>query len=103
MPGTEILPAPKIDSKTNHKICPRWHVILLNDDYHSVQFVVLLLMKIFKKDFEEAKHITWMIHTSGRGIAETCSKERAGLYLEQIASMKEGPKGALSAEIEPAE
>jgi ATP-dependent Clp protease adaptor protein ClpS len=90
-------------TETIDKVCPNWNVLLLNDDYHSFDFVILLLIKIFRKDMDEALAITMDIHNNGQGIAATCSKERAELYLEQVASMKEGKKGAIGCVIEPAE
>lgn len=91
------------ETETVDKICPNWNVILLNDDYHSFDFVIILLMKIFRKELDSALAITLEIHENGQGIAATCSKERAELYLEQVASMKEGIKGAIGCVMEPAE
>ena len=88
---------------TNQKINPNWHVILLNDDVHTFQFVIMVLVKIFRKEVNEAIKMTYEIHEKGQTIATTCSKERALLYQEQVVSVKEGDKGALKCVIEPAE
>lgn len=105
--STQTLPMPTLlpgtDSQNDAKIAPRWNVVLINDDYHSFEFVIYLLMTIFKKDINEAFKITKAVHDEGRGVAATCSKERAELYLEQITSLKEGAKGALTADMEPAD
>lgn len=71
------------------RIAPRWHVILHNDDHHSFEFVIDLLVNIFRHNEMEALVITLNIHESGRAIAATVSKERASLYLEQVASYRE--------------
>jgi len=89
--------------ETNQKISPHWHVMLLNDDYHTFPFVIMILVKIFKKKIEEAVELTYQIHEKGQAIATTCSKERALLYQEQVTSVKEGDKGAIRCIIEPAE
>jgi ATP-dependent Clp protease adaptor protein ClpS len=90
-------------SETNQKICPRWHVLLLNDDFHSMDFVVILIMNVFKKNDIEAIRIMAKIHEEGQAIVITVSKERAELYLEQVSSMHEGELGPLNCTIEPAE
>lgn len=90
-------------SDTSQKICPNWHVIFLNDDYHSFDFVIYVITTLFKKTFEEAFILTITIHKTGQGVITTCSKERALLYEEQVAGIKEGEKGAIGCVIEPAE
>jgi len=52
-------------------------VIVLNDDVTPVDFVVELLMKIFKHTQESAKEITIKIHTEGSGIVGSYSYEIA--------------------------
>lgn len=99
------LDSPDVDqqSSTSQKICPHWHVLLLNDDYHTFGFVIYVMTTIFRKPFPEAAGLTLQIHEEGQAIVATCSKERAQLYEEQVASMKEGEKGAIGCCIEPAE
>jgi len=85
----------------NHTI-RQWCVRLLNDETHTVEFVVTLLMTIFNKDFDEAYHLTMQIHHLDAAIATVCSQERAELYLEQVQSMPEDARrGSLGCEIEP--
>ena len=43
-------------------------VILINDDYTPMEFVIYILQKIFKKEYEEAKHIMLLVHNKGKGI-----------------------------------
>jgi ATP-dependent Clp protease adaptor protein ClpS len=99
MPDSEIFE--KVE--TNQKICPRWHTFLLNDDYHSMDFVILLIINVFKKSLPEALKFTVTIHNEGQAILATTSKERAELYLEQVAGMREGELGPVGCTIEPAE
>lgn len=58
----------------------RWQVWLYNDDTTTMEFVVLVLMQIFHRSFEEAQKIMMSIHTNGKGIA--------GVYTHEIASQK---------------
>ena len=58
----------KIESKTSKqklKIPNRFDVILLNDDYTSMEFVVEVLKKFFNKEFAAAEAIMLKIHIDG--------------------------------------
>lgn len=62
------------------KFPKKYKVILLNDDYTSMEFVIDILMGIFHKNYEEAKAIMLDIHNNGRGIC--------GIYTYEIAQTK---------------
>jgi ATP-dependent Clp protease adaptor protein ClpS len=66
-------------SKTKSEILfpNRYNVIVLNDDFTPMEFVIQLLVEIFNRTLEEAKNITIEIHEDGRGIAGTYSHEIA--------------------------
>ncbi|MDR2825450.1 MAG: ATP-dependent Clp protease adaptor ClpS [Deltaproteobacteria bacterium] len=55
-------------------------VILLNDDYTTMDFVVLVLMEIFRKKYVEAKTIMLSVHKTGRG--------ECGIYPVEVAETK---------------
>ena len=86
---------------------PPYHVIIWNDEVHTYEYVVELLMKIFGYSLEKAFQITRDVDIKGRGIAFTTHKELAELKRDQILScgpdwrmaMSEGP---IRATIEPA-
>lgn len=58
----------------------QYKVILFNDDYTTIEFVVEVLMDIFNKKIEEATQIMMDVHEKGRGIA--------GIYPYDIAVTK---------------
>jgi len=58
----------------------KYKVLLLNDDYTSMEFVVDVLMSIFHKSFTEAEAIMLEIHKKGKGIC--------GIYTHEIAETK---------------
>ncbi len=57
-----------------------YKVILLNDDYTTMEFVIEVLMKVFKKSLSEASTIMLNIHNNG--------KEVCGVYTYEIAITK---------------
>jgi len=66
---------------SNELLHPKqYEVILLNDDYTSMEFVVFVLKEIFFKSEDEAVNITVSIHNNGRG--------RCGIYTLDIAKSK---------------
>ena len=68
------------DEKTKVKEPPLYKVLLHNDDYTSMEFVVLLLEKVFRKSTAEATRIMLNVHQQGIGVA--------GVYLKEIAETK---------------
>lgn len=55
-------------------------IIIFNDDYTSVNFVIALLMRIFDKSMADAQNITQFVHNTGKG---SC-----GIYPYDIAELK---------------
>ena len=87
---------------------PLWHVILLNDDEHSFEYVIEMLASIFGHPPEMGAKMALHVHENGRVIVATVHKELAELRQEQIHEYGPDPaikecKGSMSAEIEPAE
>jgi ATP-dependent Clp protease adaptor protein ClpS len=59
---------------------PLYKVVLLNDDYTPMDFVVHILEKFFAKDRQHATRIMLEVHTRGKGIC--------GVYTHEIAETK---------------
>jgi ATP-dependent Clp protease adaptor protein ClpS len=59
---------------------PKYAVVMLNDDFTPVDFVVAILMELFNKTSEEAIAITMDVHKKGKGVA--------GIYTKDIAESK---------------
>jgi ATP-dependent Clp protease adaptor protein ClpS len=77
MSDSGIKELPKTRIKPELAEPPLFRVILLNDDYTSMEFVVLILESVFHKDREEAASIMLSVHHSGSGVAGTYTKEVA--------------------------
>ena len=56
---------------------PRFDVIIFNDDYTPVEFVIKLLVEIFNKNVDTAKELTMTIHEHGQAVAGTYNYEIA--------------------------
>jgi ATP-dependent Clp protease adaptor protein ClpS len=96
------------EADTSVRLLPPYNLILENDDYHSFEFVVMVLCKALGYSLERAFQFTNEAHHSGQAIVWTGSKEVAELKLEQLQTFHEvrqsdGAKlGPLSCRIEPA-
>jgi ATP-dependent Clp protease adaptor protein ClpS len=66
-----------VDTKTELKVPTLYKVILLNDDYTPMEFVIQILTEIFNKNAAEAEALTIQVHSAGRGVAGTYTKEVA--------------------------
>jgi ATP-dependent Clp protease adaptor protein ClpS len=54
-----------------------YHVVLLNDDYTPMEFVVIILEQFFSKGREDATRIMLNVHTKGKGVCGTYTREVA--------------------------
>ncbi len=79
---------------------PLYKVILLNDDFTPMEFVIHLLEKIFKKSGSDAETITWNIHEQGRGVCGTFSYEVAETKVQQANEVSRSSGHPLTAELE---
>lgn len=80
-----------------------WNVWLINDDQTSMEFVVLVLMQIFHRNFEDAQEIMMNIHVNGKGIAGTYSHEVATQKRDETITIARQNNYPLQAEMTPVE
>ena len=69
-----------------------YQVVLLNDDYTPMEFVVMVLQRFFQRDTDTATHIMLKIHHEGRGICGVYPKDVAATKVELVltAARREG-------------
>ncbi len=61
-----------------------YQVVMLNDDYTPMEFVVVVIQEFFSKDLESATQIMLKIHLEGRGVCGVYSKDVAATKVDQV-------------------
>lgn len=61
-----------------------YQVVMLNDDYTPMEFVVFALQELFNKDRETATQIMLKIHLEGKGVCGVYTKDVATSKVEQV-------------------
>src|SRR5215467_12459490 len=91
--------------KTDKKLArPRlYKVILLNDDFTTMEFVVALLIQVFHHTETTAQGIMLHIHRTGSGVAGIYTKEIAETKVAQVMELAEEAEYPLQCTMEPEE
>ena len=61
-----------------------YQVLMLNDDYTPMEFVVVVIQEFFSKDLEAATAIMLKIHLDGKGVCGVYSKDVAATKVDQV-------------------
>src|SRR3954453_20414105 len=80
-----------------------YKVLLLNDDYTTMEFVVALLMHVFHHDDSSAQAIMLPIHTNGVGLAGVYTYEVAETKVSMVMGLAEKAEFPLQCTMEPAD
>jgi ATP-dependent Clp protease adaptor protein ClpS len=72
--------------KAKVKPPPMYKVLLLNDDYTPMEFVVLVLQKFFSMSREKATQVMLKVHRDGMGVCGLYPKDIATTKVEQVIS-----------------
>ena len=94
-------------TKDRPKRQPRYHVILVDDDDHTYDYVIRMLGDLFHHPREKAFQMAKEVDTTGRVIVLTTTREHAELKRDQIHAygrdnLLERCKGSMRATVEPA-
>tara|TARA_B100001769_G_scaffold254186_1_gene229795 strand:- start:12 stop:323 length:312 start_codon:yes stop_codon:yes gene_type:complete len=73
--------------KQKTKLPSIYKVIVLNDDYTPMEFVVYTIQHVFKKSHDEATRIMLKIHTEGQGICGMFPLEIAETKMKQVLNL----------------
>lgn len=106
MSDSAVITRPEAREKTSTRRIPPYNVVLLNDDDHTMEFVVMVLTKVYGYPLEKCVTLMLRAHETGRSVIWTGTKELAELKVEQMDTFHEvkdsADIGALGCEIEPA-
>ncbi|CAN5870217.1 ATP-dependent Clp protease adaptor ClpS [soil metagenome] len=104
---TNTTTRPQEKSKQQTQGLPPYNVVLLNDDDHSYDYVILMLNKVFGHPPEQGFKMAQQVDKSGRVVVATTNLELAELKRDQVHEFGPDPliprcKGSMSAVVEPA-
>ena len=71
-------------AKTRLKPPPLYKVLLLNDDYTPMDFVVVVLQTVFAMSREKATQVMLQVHREGMGVCGTYTREVAAAKVDQV-------------------
>ncbi len=80
-----------------------YQVVMLNDDFTPMEFVVLVLQEYFNKDRESATQIMLKIHLDGKGICGVYTKDVAATKVDQVREAAHKSGHPLQCLFEPVE
>ncbi len=63
-----------------------YQVVLLDDDYTPMDFVVMVIQRYFHKDLKAATEIMLQVHTVGKGVCGVYTRDIAATKIEQVTS-----------------
>lgn len=102
------LTRPEEVAETEREMPGMWHVVLLDDDDHTYDYVISMCVELFAHEVERAYQIARRVDADGRAVLMTTHKELAELKLEQVHAFGRdeliaGCQGAMAAVLEPAD
>jgi ATP-dependent Clp protease adaptor protein ClpS len=106
-PGAATVAPKKRAKAAKPRVAPLWHVVLHDDDDHTYEYVIEMLMQLFAHSRAKALRMAVEVDATGRVIVDTTSRERAELKRDQITGFGADPRiprsaGSMTATIEPA-
>lgn len=104
MMGDNANPTTTSNTHTQRKstLPPRFVVIMHNDDYTSMEFVVMVLEDVFHKSNAEATSIMLTIHTKGKAICGNYTYEIAETKVERVHHLAKQAGHPLRCTLQPA-
>ena len=104
MPEREYGFDEEVATETREKLKqpPLYRVLLHNDDFTTMEFVVHVLEAVFQKAEAEAFRIMWAVHTQGVGVAGVYTYEVAEMKVEKVTHMARAAEYPLLCTLEEA-
>ena len=79
---------------------PLYKVLLLNDDFTPMDFVIIVLQRFFGLDREHATRIMLKVHTEGRGVCGVFPRDVAATKVQQVTTFARGNQHPLACVME---
>lgn len=99
---SQYLEAPVVQESEPKVQRPRlYKVLLLNDDFTPMEFVVVLIERIFHKNREEATQIMLHVHQKGVGVCGIFTREVAETKVRQVLGFAKERQHPLQCTMEP--
>ncbi len=92
-PGFDDSDSVVLERRTQKTQPPQmYQVVMLNDDFTPMEFVVMVIQEFFSKDREQATQIMLKIHLDGKGVCGVYSRDVAATKVDQVmdAAQKSG-------------
>jgi ATP-dependent Clp protease adaptor protein ClpS len=89
-PGADRDVAVLTESKQKLQKPPMFKVLLHNDDFTTMEFVVFILKTVFNKGPQEAQAIMMQVHQQGVGIAGVYTHEIAEAKVDKVSDLARG-------------
>jgi len=99
--STATIEKPEIISKPKRRLCPRYKIIMHNDNITTMPFVTAVLRAIFNKSEQDAEQIMLEIHNKERALVGVYALEHAELKIDQTHSVARTRGYPLTCTIEP--
>ena len=95
------------ETSTESQLAPRYHLVLLDDDDHTYQYVIEMLGRVFQYEREKAFAIACMVDGHGQAVVETAGYDQVTQHQQRIHSYGPDPRieqceGSMSAVVEEA-
>ena len=103
MPGSSqpTVIEPSVTTETTTRLAPQYRVLIHNDDVTPMDFVVYVLLTIFKKAVPDAEEIMLAAHNSGVALVTVLPLEQAELRVDQAHALARTRKFPLTLTYEP--
>lgn len=107
-PRVKVESRTAVAEETRNKQPVPWNVVLLDDDHHTYEYVMQMMMQLFAMDEVQAFKVACTVDKEKRAVCLTTHKERAEFKRDQILAFGRDPMmassvGSMSSIIEPAE
>jgi len=77
----------QLDDELDLEEPKKYKVLLLNDDFSTMDFVIEVLTKVFRKSLSESENIMLAVHNNGKAICGVYTQEIALTKVSQVTSM----------------